>query len=66
MLEYFLQYELIFLFRIPKEDKAKSMFGPPRVYAEGEKVRELYIEKIIGKVFLQIQIFEDLQNLPTK
>ena len=44
-----------FLFRIPKEDEAKSMFGAPRVHAESEKVHELFIEKIIGKVFLQIQ-----------
>ena len=49
-----LQYGLISLFRFPEEDKAKSLFFP-RVYAEGEKVHGLFIEKIIGKVFLQIQ-----------
>jgi len=31
------------------------LFGPPGIYAEGEKVHGLSIEKVIGKVLLQIQ-----------
>ena len=38
MLIYFLQYELISLFRLPKYTEAENLFGTSRLHAEGEKV----------------------------
>ena len=48
MLIYFLQYELISLFRQPKKAKAKSLLSSSRLYAEGEKVNGFYSEEIFG------------------
>ena len=41
MLIYFLQYEFISLFRLPKDTEAENLFGPP--HAEGEKVYGLLL-----------------------
>ena len=43
-------------FRYPEDKaKAKSMFSPPRIYAEGEKINGLSSEKMLGEVQQQIQ-----------
>ena len=55
MLIYFLQYELISLFRQPKKAKAKSLLSSSRLYAEGEKVDGSFSEEIRGKIFMQIE-----------
>ena len=46
MLIYFLQYELISLFRQPKKAKAKSLLSSSRLYAEG--VNGFFSEEIRG------------------
>ena len=43
MLIYFLQYEFISLFRLPKDTEAENLFGPSRLHAEGEKVYGLLL-----------------------
>ena len=60
MLIYFLQYEFISLFRHPKEAKAKSLFNPSWLYAEGEKVYGFFLKKSVAKFSCRSERFAKL------
>ena len=56
MLIIFFTIWIYLSFRYPEDKaKAKSMFSPPRIYAEGEKINGLSSEKMLGEVLQQIQ-----------